>query len=60
MSRRAILVALVAAALMSCGVKSDLQPPMGQVLQKDQKDASKPPVPLGDPRGTTPPYPTGP
>jgi len=60
MSRRAILAPLVAVALMSCGVKSDLEPAMGQVLQKDQKDPSRPPVPLGEPGGTTPPYPTGP
>jgi hypothetical protein len=60
MSTRAVLVGLIAVALASCGVKSDLEPPMGQVLQKEQKDPSKPPVPLGEPGGTTPPYPTGP
>ena len=60
MSARAVLVGLIAVALASCGVKSDLERPMGQVLQKEQKDPSKPPVPLGEPGGTTPPYPTGP
>ena len=60
MSRRAVVVASIAFALMSCGVKSGLEPPMGQVLQPDQKDPSRPPAPLGVPGGTTPPYPTGP
>ena len=54
------MVGLIALALVSCGVKSGLEPPMGQVLQQDQKDQSRPPVPLGQPGGTTPPYPTGP
>jgi len=60
MSRRALLVASIALALVSCGVKSGLETPMGQVLQPDQKDPSRPPRPLGEPGGTTPPYPTGP
>jgi hypothetical protein len=54
------MVGLIALALVSCGVKSGLEPPMGQVLQQDRKDPSRPPVPLGQPGGTTPPYPTGP
>jgi predicted small lipoprotein YifL len=64
MSLRLSLIALMAFALSSCGVKSDLERPMAQVLQRgqdqQQKDPSKPPVPLGEPGGTTPPYPTGP
>ncbi len=60
MSTRALVAASVALALTSCGVKSGLEPPTGQVLQQDQKDPSRPPVPLGQPGGTTPPYPTGP
>ena len=60
MNGRALVVASIAFALVSCGVKSGLQPPMGQVLQQDQKDPSRPPRPLGEPGGTTPPYPTGP
>ena len=61
MSTRALAVAAIALALVSCGVKSGLEAPMGQVLQQmDQKDPSRPPVPLGQPGGTTPPYPTGP
>jgi len=60
MSRRALLVASIAVAVMSCGVKSGLEPPMGQVLQPDQKDPSRPPRPLDEPGGTTPPYPTSP
>jgi hypothetical protein len=60
MSPRTIAIALIALALVSCGVKSELERPMGRVLQDEQKDPSKPPVPLGEPGGTTPPYPTGP
>jgi hypothetical protein len=68
MSMRAAAIALIALPLLSCGVKSDLERPMGQVierapaqvLQSDRRDPSKPPVPLGAPGGTTPPYPTGP
>ncbi|HMI95104.1 MAG TPA: hypothetical protein VK479_01240 [Micropepsaceae bacterium] len=60
MSTRILLAASIALALVSCGVKSELERPMGQVLQQDRKDPSRPPVPLGQPGGTTPPYPTGP
>jgi hypothetical protein len=60
MSTRALMVAAIALTLVSCGVKSGLEPPMGTVLQQDQKDPSRPPVPLGQPGGTLPPYPTGP
>lgn len=55
-----VVVAVIALALVSCGVKSGLEAPMGQVLQQGQKDPSRPPVPLGQPGGTTPPYSTGP
>jgi len=60
MSTRALVIAAIALALVSCGVKSGLEPPMGTVLQQDQKDPSRSPVPLGQPGGTLPPYPTGP
>ena len=63
MSPRAIVIALTALALGSCGVKSELERPAGTVMQtqaNQQKDPSKPPIPLGEPGGTTPPYPTGP
>ena len=60
MITRALVAAAIAMALVSCGVKSGLEPPMGTVLQQDQKDPSRPPVPLGQPGGTLPPYPTGP
>ena len=56
MSLRIVPVALIAFALLSCGVKSDLERPMAQVIQKPQpglppqpvlqnpqKDPSKPP-----------------
>jgi len=45
-------------ALAACGVKSNLERPMGQlmqpqnaVLQNPQKDPSRPPTPLGEPGG---------
>jgi predicted small lipoprotein YifL len=60
MSTRALMVAAIALALVSCGVKSGLEVPTGTVVQQDQKDPSRPPVPLGQPGGTIPPYPTGP
>lgn len=67
MSLRTVPIVCVCIALMSCGVKSNLEPPMGQVMQREnsalpnpQKDPSRPPTPLGEPGGTTPPYTTGP
>ncbi len=60
MCTRVLVAAAIVLALVSCGVKSGLEPPMGTVLQQDQKDPSRPPVPLGQPGGTLPPYPTGP
>jgi predicted small lipoprotein YifL len=46
MIARAVLV-LVALALAGCGVKTQLEPPPGAVVQKGQPDPSKPPKPLG-------------
>ena len=67
MNLRVVPIVLVAFALVSCGVKSNLDRPMAQVmqsqnqaLQNPQKDPSLPPRPLGEPGGTTPPYTTGP
>jgi len=60
MSLRVALIALVSLTLLSCGVKSDVERPMGAVLQDQRKDPSKPPVSLGQPGGTLPPYTTGP
>ena len=68
MKLRVAAVALVPFALLACGVKTDLDRPMMQIMQPQpqqnlvnpQKDPSKPPTPLGEPGGTTPPYPTGP
>jgi hypothetical protein len=51
---------VLALGLAACGVKSDLERPDGQVLNDHRPDPSKPPIPLGDPGGTLPPYPTGP
>ena len=63
MSPRLLALALVCALLASCGVKSDLERPPERMmlLPENQKDPSKPPIPLGTPgTGTTPPYTTGP
>jgi hypothetical protein len=67
MSLRFAPIVLIALAAASCGVKSDLERPMGsvmqpekQALQNPRKDPSQPPTPLGEPGGTTPPYTTGP
>jgi hypothetical protein len=55
-----VVAALAALLLGACGVKSDLLRPAGPVLRDEARDASKPPVPLGEPGGNTPPYSTGP
>ena len=67
MKLRLAAAALIPLTLVGCGVKSDLDRPMGQIVQPQQqslinpqKDPSKPPLPLGEPGGTTPPYTTGP
>jgi len=33
--------------LVSCGVKSDLEPPSGAAIEQDEPDPSRPPQPLG-------------
>jgi predicted small lipoprotein YifL len=68
MSPRLLPLALVAFALASCGVKANLERPIGEMMTQTQKqplqnplkDPSLPPRPLGEPGGTTPPYTTGP
>ena len=48
--RTALSLALAFAFLLSasgCGVKSDLQKPNGHPTQKNHKDASNPPSPIG-------------
>ena len=67
MSLRSVPLALLALMLVSCGVKSDLERPVAQIMQPQppvsqnpQKDSSLPPRPLGEPGGTTPPYVIGP
>jgi predicted small lipoprotein YifL len=48
--RTALRLALAFAFLLSttgCGVKSDLEKPSGQPTQKNEKDSSKPPSPIG-------------
>jgi hypothetical protein len=67
-SLRIVAALLLPLALLACGVKTDLERPMMQVMQPQpqqnlinpQKDPSKPPTTLGEPGGTTPPYPIGP
>lgn len=63
MSPRLLILALIALPLASCGVKSEVERPPVQMLllPENQKDPSRPPIPLGTPgTGTTPPYTTGP
>ena len=67
MKLRLAAATLVPLMLFGCGVKTELERPMGQIVRPQQqslinpqKDPSRPPLPLGDPGGTTPPYPTGP
>jgi hypothetical protein len=67
MSLRLVPLALAALALASCGVKANLEAPMGTMMQAQKqpvvnprKDPSQPPRPLGEPGGTTPPYVIGP
>lgn len=71
MSLRLAALALIALTLSACGVKTDLDRPMMMQIMQPQaqpqqnlinprKDPSKPPTTLGEPGGTTPPYPTGP
>ncbi len=58
MTVRHLLSFLLALGLGACGVKNDLLRPPMEV--PGSADDSKPPVPLGEPGGRTPPYPTGP
>jgi len=44
---RVLVAALVSVALVSCGVKSNLDLPSGAQPDKRQTDPSKPPQPLG-------------
>ena len=67
MSWRIVAAGLIPLTLLGCGVKTSLERPIGQVMQPQQqtlinpqKDPSRPPTPLGEPGGTTQPYPTGP
>ena len=68
MMLRVAAALLVPLALSACGVKTELERPMMQVMEPQprqtlinpQKDPSKPPIPLGEPGGTTQPYPVGP
>ena len=66
---RVVAAGLIPLILLGCGVKTNLERPMGQVMQSQQqrqnlinpqKDPSRPPTPLGEPGGTTQPYTTGP
>jgi predicted small lipoprotein YifL len=41
------LAVFLALGLFACGVKHDLEPPPGAVVQKGQPDPSKPPKPIG-------------
>ena len=42
------VIAALSVALASCGVKNDLVLPDGKPTAKNQKDPSKPPLPIGE------------
>jgi predicted small lipoprotein YifL len=47
MTFRLFLAFAVLLAAGGCGVKGDLEKPGGQPMQKNEKDNSKPPSPVG-------------
>ena len=47
MNRRLLLALALLFPLTACGVKGDLDKPNGQPTQKNEKDPSKPPSPIG-------------
>jgi predicted small lipoprotein YifL len=47
MNLRLVAVLTLSLALASCGVKNDLVMPDGKPTAKNQKDPSKPPLPIG-------------
>jgi hypothetical protein len=47
MNLRFLLAVALLLSLGACGVKSDLDKPGGQPTQKNEKDNSKPPSPIG-------------
>ena len=44
---RILIALLFGVVLASCGIKSDLQPPSGAIVDEDETDPSQPPQPLG-------------
>ena len=47
MTLRLVAALALSLALASCGVKNDLVLPDGKPTAKNQKDPSKPPLPIG-------------
>ena len=45
--KKLLVITMLAFAVAACGVKNDLVKPNGQVTNKDDRDPSKPPYPLG-------------
>ena len=45
--RKFIILAVLASVLAGCGVKNELVKPNGQSSQRDEKNPSQPPYPLG-------------
>jgi predicted small lipoprotein YifL len=45
--KKLIILAALAAVLAGCGVKNELVKPNGQSSQRDEKNPSQPPYPLG-------------
>ena len=47
MSARAFFILMLALLIVGCGVKNDLELPSGRTPAADERDASRPPNPLG-------------
>jgi|HubBroStandDraft_5_1064220.scaffolds.fasta_scaffold127070_2 predicted small lipoprotein YifL len=48
MTLRLVALLVLSLALASCGVKNELVLPDGKPTAKNQKDPSKPPLPIGE------------
>jgi hypothetical protein len=45
--KKVLLILMLGVALISCGVKNDLQKPNGTTTPRNTPDPSKPPFPIG-------------
>ena len=44
---RIVFAMAVSLAVIACGVKSNLEPPAGAMTNKQERDPSRPPTPIG-------------